>query len=138
MKISVVTAVFNRVETIGSAIASVQSQTYSDVEHVIQDGGSRDGTLELVRKVADTSAVIVSEKDDGIYDAINRGISRATGDVIGLMHSDDFYASNAVLAKIADAFADRSVQGVYGDLQYVAADNPARCAPLALRRLYTL
>ncbi|MEE4213004.1 MAG: glycosyltransferase, partial [Parvularcula sp.] len=108
MKISVVTAVFNRVETIGSAIASVQSQTYSDVEHVIQDGGSRDGTLELVRKVADTSAVIVSEKDDGIYDAINRGISRATGDVIGLMHSDDFYASNAVLAKIADAFADRS------------------------------
>jgi glycosyltransferase len=126
MKISVVTAVFNSVETIGSAIASVQSQTYSDVEHVIQDGGSRDGTLELVRKVADTSAVIVSEKDDGIYDAINRGISRATGDVIGLMHSDDFYASNAVLAKIADAFADRSVQGVYGDLQYVAADNPAR------------
>lgn len=126
MKVSVVTAVFNRADTIGAAIASVQSQTYSDVEHVIQDGGSIDGTLEIVREAADASVAVVSEKDHGIYDAINRGISRASGDVIGLMHSDDFFASNHVLAKVADAFGDPSVQGVYGDLQYVTAGNPTR------------
>lgn len=126
MKISVITAVYNRAETIGGTIASVQAQTYSDVEHVIQDGGSYDGTLEIVSELAGASAVIVSERDHGIYDAINRGIARATGDVVGLMHSDDFFASNEVLAKVADALADPSVQGVYGDLQYVASDNPAR------------
>jgi len=126
MKISVVTAVLNRAETIRDTIDSVRAQNHDNVEHVIQDGGSRDGTLEIVRAAADASAVIVSEKDEGIYDGINRGIGRATGDVIGLMHSDDFFASNAVLAKVADAFADPSIRGVYGDLQYIAADNPAR------------
>lgn len=126
MKISVVTAVYNRADTIGDAIASVQAQSFSAVEHVIQDGGSHDGTLEIVGRIADRSAAIMSEPDAGLYDAINRGIARATGDVIGLMHSDDFYAHTDVLAKIANAFADPSVDGVYGDLQYVAADNPKR------------
>lgn len=126
MKISVVTAVLNRAHTIGGAIASVQSQSYSDVEHLIQDGVSSDGTMEIVCQAAGACAAIVSEKDRGIYDAINRGIARATGDVIGLMHSDDFFASNDVLAKVAGEFTDPSVQGVYGDLQYVAADDPER------------
>lgn len=126
MKISVVTAVFNRAGTIGAAIESVQAQTYGDVEHVVQDGVSNDGTLDVVRNAANGSTKLVSEPDHGIYDAINRGIDNATGDVIGLMHSDDFFASPYVLAKVADAFADPSVQGVYGDLQYVAADNPAK------------
>lgn len=126
MKISVITAVFNREGTIGAAIASVRSQTYGDVEHVIQDGGSVDRTLEIVRKASDASASIVSQHDFGIYDAINRGISRATGGVIGLMHSDDFFADSFVLSKVADAFDDPSVQGVYGDLQYVSASNPSR------------
>lgn len=126
MKISVVTAVFNRVATIGAAIESVQAQTYPQVEHVVQDGGSSDGTLDAVRDIANGSTRLISERDHGIYDAINRGIGNATGDVIGLMHSDDFFASPDALAKVADAFADPSVQGVYGDLQYVAADNPGK------------
>lgn len=126
MKISVITAVFNREETIGAAIASVRSQTYGDVEHVIQDGGSVDRTLEIVRKASAGSASIVSQHDYGIYDAINRGIARATGAVIGLMHSDDFYADNFVLSKVADAFDDPSIQGVYGDLQYVSASSSSR------------
>lgn len=126
MKISVVTAVYNRADTIGAAMASVQAQTYGDVEHVIQDGGSNDGTLEAVRAVATPSTVVVSERDHGIYDAINRGIANATGDVIGLMHSDDFFAHDAVLEKVAACFADPSVDGVYGDLQYVSASNPTR------------
>jgi glycosyltransferase len=126
MKISVVTAVFNRADTIRDAIDSVRAQTYRAVEHVIQDGESYDGTLQIVREATDASAIIISEKDDGIYDAINRGIARATGDVIGLMHSDDLFSHNDVLEKIADAFANPRVDGVYGDLQYVAADDVER------------
>lgn len=126
MKISVVTAVFNRVATIGAAIESVQAQTYGDVEHVVQDGGSNDGTLDVVRNAANGATRLFSERDHGIYDAINRGISRATGDVIGLMHSDDFFASSNVLAKVAEAFTNPSVEGVYGDLQYVSAIDPTR------------
>ncbi|QFT76306.1 glycosyltransferase family 2 protein [Erythrobacter sp. THAF29] len=126
MKISVVTAVYNRAETIGAAMKSVQAQTYGLVEHVVQDGGSGDGTLDVIRAGANEHTVIVSERDHGIYDAINRGISRASGDAIGLMHSDDMFASDLVLEKVADALSDPSVDGVYGDLQYVAANNPSR------------
>ncbi len=126
MKISVVTAVYNRVGTIGDAIASVRAQTHENVEHVIQDGGSKDGTLDVVNAHTDPATVIVSEPDSGIYDAINRGIARATGDVIGLMHSDDFFADEGVLAKVAQAFADPQIDGVYGDLEYVAANDPQR------------
>ncbi|MEM9312018.1 MAG: glycosyltransferase family 2 protein, partial [Pseudomonadota bacterium] len=125
-KISVVTAVYNRAETIAQAMQSVQSQTYANVEHVIQDGGSADATLAQVKKLANASTHVLSEPDGGIYDAINRGIRRATGDVVGLMHSDDFFASDEVLAKVARAFADPSVDGVYGDLDYVAVDDPSR------------
>lgn len=123
MRISVVTAVYNRVDTVGSAIDSVQAQTYRDVEHVIQDGGSSDGTLDVVRGLANGSTKLVSERDHGIYDAINRGIGNATGDVIGLMHSDDLLAHAHVLEMVAQAFEDPLVSGVYGDLQYVAAHD---------------
>lgn len=126
MKISVVTAVYNRVGTLRAAIDSVQAQTYPDIEHVIQDGGSTDGTLDVAREAATASTVIVSEPDQGIYDAINRGISNASGDAIGLMHSDDFFAGPHVIDKVAAALADPAIDGVYGDLQYVAADEPER------------
>lgn len=126
MKISVVTAVFNRVGTIAEAMKSVQLQTYPDLEHVIQDGGSSDGTLDEIARLSNDTSQVVSERDLGIYDAINRGIERATGDVVGLMHSDDFFAENTALAKIAAAFADLKVDGVYGDLEYVAANDPTR------------
>ena len=126
MKISVVTAVFNRVATIGDAMASVQAQSHGTIEHIIQDGGSTDGTLDVVRSAATGDTQIVSERDGGIYDAINRGIARATGDVIGLMHSDDVFADDHVLEKVARTFATQDVDGVYGDLQYVAASDPTR------------
>lgn len=143
MKISVVTAVYNRADTIGHAIASVQRQTHAEIEHVIQDGGSTDGTLERIKELADARTRLCSERDGGIYDAINRGIARATGDVIGLMHSDDFFAHDRVLEEVAAAFADPAVEGVYGDLQYVSATDPDRVirhwrsgpyAPAKLRR----
>ena len=123
MKISIVTAVFNRVDTITDALRSVETQSYQNVEHIIQDGGSKDGTLDKIRQFDASSTHLVSEPDTGIYDAINKGISRASGDIIGLMHSDDFFADDLVLQKIAEAFRDPEVDGVYGDLDYVSSSN---------------
>ena len=126
MKISIVTAVYNREETIAQAIKSVQSQTYGDVEHILQDGGSTDGTLQIIDELADPNTHVISKPDGGIYDAINKGISRAAGDVVGLMHSDDYFATDEVLTKVAAAFAGSDIDGVYGDLDYVSASDPNR------------
>lgn len=123
MKISVVTAVYNRKNTIAQAISSVQSQSYSNLEHVIQDGASTDGTLDVIESLNASRTLLESKRDAGIYDAINKGISRTTGDVIGLMHSDDFFAQKDVLSLVAKAFCDPDVDGVYGDLDYVSATN---------------
>jgi glycosyltransferase involved in cell wall biosynthesis len=126
LKISLITAVFNRADTIGHAIRSVQAQDYLNVEHVVQDGGSTDGTLAAINGLANGSTFLVSEPDAGIYDAINRGIDRATGDVIGLMHSDDFFAQERVLSMVAEAFEKTGADGVYGDLEYVSGNDPYR------------
>jgi len=126
VKIAVITAVFNRAATVGQAIDSVLAQTHRDIELLVQDGGSTDGTLDIVRRIEDPRLSVVSAADGGIYDALNRGIARATGDVVGLMHSDDFFAAPDVLSKVAQAFEDRRVDGVYGDLTYVSAQDPAR------------
>lgn len=124
MKISVVTAVFNRALTIKDAISSVQSQDYENLEHVIQDGGSKDGTLKAINHFQTPEMSLVSEPDGGIYDAINKGIARSSGEVIGLMHSDDFFANDNVLTKVAKAFENPKIDGVYGDLDYVSASDP--------------
>ena len=123
--ISIVTAVYNRAGTIEDALASLRAQTRPVHQHVIQDGGSTDGTLDLVRRLEGPETALVSERDGGIYDAINRGIRRATGDVIGLLHSDDFFASDDVLEAVASSFRP-DVDGVYGDLDYVSAEDPSR------------
>ena len=126
MKVSVVTAVFNRANSVAASIESVQNQSWANLEHVIQDGGSTDGTVEIIQQRAQDNTMFASELDSGIYDAINRGITRATGDIIGLMHSDDMFAHAKVVEKVATAFENPVVDGVYGDLQYVAANNPKR------------
>lgn len=120
MKITLITAVYNRCDTIEDAVKSARGQSYQNTEHVIIDGASTDGTLEYLNGVLDERTLLVSEKDNGIYDALNKGISHATGDAIGLLHSDDFLASKDVLAMVADAFSNSSIDAVYGDLQYVA------------------
>jgi len=126
LKISVITAVFNRRDTVADAIQSIQKQTYDHIEHVVQDGGSQDGTLKVLGDHSNANTLLVSAPDSGIYDAINKGIKRATGDVVGLMHSDDYFASDSVLEKVATAFRDPDVDGVYGDLQYVSAIAPEK------------
>lgn len=126
MKISIITAVYNRADTIGDAMRSVQAQAYDPVEHVIVDGASRDRTRMVVEELRHSQTRFVSEPDEGIYDAINKGMRLASGDILGLMHSDDVFAHDGVLGKVAAAFADPGIDMVYGDLHYVSKQDLSR------------
>lgn len=126
MKISVITAVYNRRETIADAVRSLQAQTYEDFEHIVADGASTDGTLDVLYRLADRRTDIVSEPDHGIYDALNKAIARARGDVVGVLHSDDVFAGTEILAHVAQGFTDSDVDAVYGDLQYVSSRHAGR------------
>lgn len=98
---------------------SINSQTYSDIEHIIVDGASTDNTLALIKQYGQRVSQVISEKDKGTYDALNKGISLATGEVIGLLHADDFFAYNEALADIADIFKTHGTDAIYGDLAYI-------------------
>lgn len=126
MKISVITATYNCVNTIDDCLASVQGQSHPDVEHIVVDGASTDGTIAVVESRHDCRGSLVSEPDNGIYDALNKGIARARGDVVGFLHADDLYADTGVLARIAAAFADPAVEAVYGDLVYVRKEDTGK------------
>ena len=125
MKISIITSTYNSAATVKDTLRCVATQTHKDIEHIIIDGLSKDHTLEIVRDFPHVSLVI-SEKDKGIYDAMNKGIRHATGDVIGILNSDDFYTDGNVLADIHQLFTDPSVQCVYADLHYVSQHNLSR------------
>ncbi|QWD47620.1 glycosyltransferase [Polynucleobacter paneuropaeus] len=120
MKISVVTACFNSDRTIKFAMESVRSQSYKNVEHIIIDGASTDNTLNIVKNFVSDGLKVISEPDGGIYDALNKGFGLASGDILGVLHSDDFFASEFTLSKVVDIFRDESIDVVYGDLQYVS------------------
>lgn len=126
MKLSIITAVYNREATVAQAIASVQAQTYPDVEHLVIDGASTDGTLSVIKRARHARMRVVSEPDGGIYDALNKGIALAVGDVVGLMHSDDFFAHDRVLERVAAALNIPGVLAVYGDLDYISAADETR------------
>jgi glycosyltransferase len=123
LKISIITAVYNNSATIEDALLSVASQTYRPIEHIVIDGNSNDGTKAILDQYRDKISILVSESDTGIYNALNKGLKLATGDVIGLLHSDDIFADNNVVENIINAFETDHPDGVYGDLQYVAKDN---------------
>lgn len=125
MKITIITAVYNREATIAEAIESVARQGYPEIEHLIIDGASTDGTLAAIETVRRPAMRVVSEPDNGIYDALNKGFALASGEVVGLVHSDDFLAHDRVIEQVMAAFADPHVDAVYGDLDYVSATNPA-------------
>ncbi len=127
MKISIVTVCHNAASTIEECLQSVAGQSYHDVEHIVIDGASTDGTMEIIDKYRDQLAVVVSEPDRGIYDAMNKGIGEASGDVIGTLNADDWYADTNVLTRVAETFkSDDRLEAVYGDLVYVAKDDPTR------------
>ncbi len=126
MKISIITVTYNSAATLENTIRSVIEQTYKDVEYIIVDGLSTDDTLKIVEKYKDKISKVISEKDAGIYDALNRGIEMATGDVIGLLHSDDFYLDKDVLQKYGDIFKSEKCDAVYADLYYVDKEDTNR------------
>jgi glycosyltransferase involved in cell wall biosynthesis len=126
MKISVVTVCHNSASTIEETLLSVAEQRYQDVEHIVIDGASTDGTLDVIHKHHDKIAVMRSEPDCGIYEAMNKGIARATGDVIGFLNADDVYADTGVLADIAGVFTDVGIDACYANLVYVAKEDTSQ------------
>ena len=123
MKISVITVVLNNKSYIEDCINSVLNQSYKNVEYIVIDGGSTDGTVDAIRKYEKSISKWISEPDRGIYDAMNKGIELASGDVIGILNSDDVYFDSDVLQKIALLMSDANVDACYSDLVYVAAQN---------------
>jgi glycosyltransferase len=125
MKVSIITATYNSEATISDCMNSVLNQSYKNIEYILMDGGSQDSSLEIIEKASklNTNIIFKSEPDKGIYDALNKGIARATGTIIGFVHSDDFLADNDVIANIVEKFNTENADGVYGDLHYVSYEN---------------
>lgn len=121
---SVITPVLNAKRFIGANILSVTNQSYAEIEHIIIDGGSTDGTLEVIKKHQDKIAKFISEKDRGIYDAMNKGIKQAQGEIVGILNADDFYAHNRVLEMVVKKLEKKDADICWGDLVYVKKDDP--------------
>jgi glycosyltransferase involved in cell wall biosynthesis len=117
MKFSVITAVYNRQNTIARALLSIKEQTYENVEVVVVDGGSSDGTQEVVKTIIDDGDIFISETDKGIYDALNKGINASTGDIICFLHSDDIYKDKHCLSVVANYF-NKEIDIVYGNVSF--------------------
>ena len=123
MKISIITVVRNNKATIRDAIDSVLAQTYKDIEYIIIDGASSDGTVEVIESYKDQITKFVSEPDEGLYNAMNKGIALASGDIVGILNSDDFYIDEFVIEKVIKEFKEKEVDSVYADLVFVKPKN---------------
>jgi glycosyltransferase involved in cell wall biosynthesis len=122
MRVSIITVTYNSAKTIRCTLESINSQTYANIEHIIIDGNSTDDTLSILKDFPHI-AKIISESDNGLYDAMNKGIALASGDVIGILNSDDMYSSCNVISDVVCMFEKQEVEAVYGDLQYVHENN---------------
>lgn len=123
MKVSIITIAYNAEDTIEDTIKSVIAQNYTDLEYVIVDGASKDGTMEIVNRYKDQISIIHSEPDRGIYDAMNKGVGLANGEIIGILNADDIYADENVVTAIVQKFQETNAEGVYADLVYVNREN---------------
>ena len=129
MKISIITTTFNSSATVAETFESVLSQTFKDIEYIVVDGASKDDTLDIIKRYEsafDGRMRWISEKDSGVYDAMNKGLGMVTGDVVGFLNSDDFYYDEHVLEDINREMEGKEVDCVYGDLKFVKADDPTR------------
>lgn len=130
MKISIITATYNSAETVRDTFESVLRQTYKDIEYIVVDGASKDETLALIKAYEprfEGCMRWISEPDKGIYDAMNKGLALATGEVVGILNSDDFYTSDDVLAAVAETLSNKTIDAVYGDIHYVSEDDLSHC-----------
>lgn len=130
MKISIITATFNSASTVRDTFESVLSQTYTDIEYIIVDGASKDNTVDIIKEYEPKFGGRmrwISEKDNGLYDAMNKGIAMATGNIVGLLNSDDFYTSTDILSVIATTMQDSSIDAVYGDVHFVNNNDLNKC-----------
>jgi glycosyltransferase involved in cell wall biosynthesis len=125
MRVSIITTTFNSAVTVAETMQSVEEQDHPHIEHIVVDGQSQDETLQIIEQYPHT-ATLISEKDEGIYDAMNKGIRAATGDVVGILNSDDLYVDAHVITKIVKTFEDPRIQACYADLEYVDAQNSSR------------
>ena len=123
MKVSIITTCYNREKTIAQAIESVLNQDYPDIEYIVVDGGSRADSLKIIRSYGSRISKVVSERDGGMYEAINKGIKMAEGDIVGLLHSDDFLIHNHIISEIVERFKQTAADMVYGDGLFVDADQ---------------
>lgn len=127
MKVSIITVVYNREKTIERAVQSVLHQSYKNIEYIIIDGASTDRTLQVIEPYKEQIAVIISEKDNGMYDALNKGIRLATGDIIGVLHADDEFATTTTIQTIVDRLMSNPViDAVYGDVGFVKENEPGK------------
>jgi glycosyltransferase involved in cell wall biosynthesis len=126
MKISLITVTYNSEKYFEECIRSVIKQNYSNIEHIVVDGNSTDGTVSIIERYSSHISQWISEKDNGMYDAINKGMKMATGDIIGLLNSDDTLASSGVISAIVKCFEQNDIDSLYGDLEYVDQHNTAK------------
>lgn len=126
MKVSIITVAYNSEATIVDTLNSVKNQTYKDIEHIVIDGASTDRTISLVNEFGAHVRQFISESDDGIYDAMNKGLRRATGDIVGFLNSDDIFSHPRVITHIVEAMADSSIEACYGDLVYVSRNETSK------------
>lgn len=126
MLVSIITVVLNAKDTIEDTIRSVLSQTYKDIEYIVVDGGSTDGTSDIINRYKDKIPKFISEKDEGIFDAMNKGLKLSRGGLIGFLHSDDIYANSCVIEKVVEEMERNNVDACFGDLVYVDRKNPNR------------
>lgn len=124
MKVSLITSCFNREKTIRNSIESVLSQDYSDIEYIVVDGASKDQSLAIINEYKDRISVIISEPDNGMYQGINKGLRKATGDIVGLLHSDDTFYANNTISRIVERFNETNSELVYGNGLFVDSINP--------------
>ncbi|MBQ2778153.1 MAG: glycosyltransferase [Bacteroidaceae bacterium] len=130
MKISIITATYNSAETVRNTFDSVLNQTYKDIEYIVVDGLSKDNTVEIIKEYAgkfEGKMRYISEKDRGLYDAMNKGLAMATGDIVGILNSDDFYTSNNILEIVANNFEEGEIDAVYGDIHFVNSNDLTKC-----------
>jgi len=130
VKVTIITATYNSVKTLEDTMKSVLAQTYADIEYIVVDGASTDGTQQLIRQyepLFGNRLKWISEKDKGIYDAMNKGIQMASGDVVGILNSDDYFTSHDVIERMVSSFDNKALDAIYGDIHFIRDGQPDKC-----------